>query len=53
MGDLLPPTTLPQCRLDDDAYLFDLLETPVPASLEGEAAPVIPTGYSEGNAHGQ
>ena len=45
--DVVPPV------LDDDAYLFDPLETPVPASLEGEAAPVIPTGYSEGNAHGQ
>ncbi|KAL1663262.1 signal recognition particle receptor beta subunit-domain-containing protein [Schizophyllum commune] len=43
--DVVPPV------LDDDAYLFDPLETPVPASLEGEAAPAIPTGYAEGNAH--
>ncbi|KAL1735369.1 signal recognition particle receptor beta subunit-domain-containing protein [Schizophyllum commune] len=42
--DVVPPV------LDDDAYLFDPLETPVPASLEGEAAPVIPTGFAEGNA---
>ena len=44
--DVVPPV------LDDDAYLFDPLETPVPASLEGEAAPVIPTGYAE-DAHGK
>ncbi|KAL1757190.1 signal recognition particle receptor beta subunit-domain-containing protein [Schizophyllum commune] len=43
--DVVPPV------LDDDAYLFDPLETPVPASLEGEAAPIIPTVYAEGNAH--
>ncbi|TRM62587.1 signal recognition particle receptor beta subunit-domain-containing protein [Schizophyllum amplum] len=45
--DVVPPV------LDDNDYLFDTLETPAPASLEPEVAPVFPTSHSSGAVDAQ